>query len=533
MFNKVYASLSLLLVCFSVGFLLAVPTDDVVINSLNSENVFRLRAFSDTFQGQLDPIQPDALIFLSEQLFDGLVTLDNSMDPKAALAEYWEKSHDGRVYRFYLRKNVMFHHEAEMTAEDVKFSLERILSPDTESPFAHFFLDRVVGAREFHAGRAKEVFGFKVVDKYTIEIHWTKPYSMALYLMSMHFCKILPKERVLDQGRGFFQKPSGTGPFRFDCWLRDNRLDIVGVRLQGFQGYYSGASALEFVEFCPHYRLDHFLNGEIEAIPVISERLLKEEEDYQIFEDGSIYPFYLGMSCHIAPLNDTVVRRAIARGINKSQILRIIEEARYKRLLSSSFIPPRLPGFFLTDDSSTFYPGQTVELLKAAGFSKENPLPPLTLLLELPRSEFKFKFYQELRRQLDDVGIDLKVEYYRDIEKIKKFDEPYFILHGHLLNFPGPEDIIRPMFSSFSPANLCNYKNARLDRLLEEAETEASWSRRVKLFRKIEDILKSEMPAIPLYSQQNRVAMQSYVQGVQIPPLGLNYLKIKNLRLQK
>ncbi|NOR14912.1 MAG: hypothetical protein GQ544_04345 [Candidatus Aminicenantes bacterium] len=531
MLKKRNAALPLLFICITVGFLLAGATDDVVVNGSNADNVFRLRAFSDTFQNQLDPVKPDAFIFLSEQLFDGLVSLDNSMNPKAALAEYWDKSHNGRVYRFYLRKNVMFHHDVEMTAQDVKFSFERILDPEMESPFAHFFLDKVVGAREFHTGSAQDVFGFKVVDRYTIEIHWTKPYSMVLYLMSMHFCKILPRERVLEQRKGFFQKPSGTGPFRFDSWLRDNRLNIVGVRLQRFLGYFGGASALEFVEFCPHYRLDHFLNGEIEAIPVISERLLKS--DYQVFEDGSIYPFYLGMSCHIAPLNDTLVRRAIARGINKSQILRIIHEAQYHRQPSSSFIPPRLPGFFLTDDSSTFYPGQTVDLLKAAGFSEENPLPALTLFLERPRSEFNYKFYQELRRQLQEVGIELKVKYYRDMEEIKKFDGPYLVLNGHLLNFPGPEDIIRPMFYSQSSTNLCFYQNARLDHILLEAETEASWSRRIKLFRKIEDILKSEMPAIPLYSQQNLVAMQPYVKGLQIPPLGLNYLKIKNLRLQK
>lgn len=531
MFNKAITALTLLLLLLSGGLWLAGATDDIVINSLKADNVLRLRAFRDTFQPQLDPIQPDAFIFLSEQLFDGLVTLDNSMNPKAALAEYWDKSHDGRVYRFYLRKNVQFHHEVEMTAEDVKFSLERILDPENESPYAHFFLDRVVGAREFYAGLTKEVFGFKVVDRYIIEIHWTKPYSMALYLLSMHFCKIVPRDRVLDQGQRFFQKPSGTGPFHFDSWLRDNRLNIVGVRLQRFPDYYAGASALEFVEFCPHYSLDHFVRGEIDAIPVIHEKLL--ESDYQIFEDGSIYPFYLGMSCHLAPLNDKMVRIAISLAVNKSQIIRILHEAQYDRRLSYSFIPPRLPGFFLTDDRSTYEPVQSEELLRAAGYPAERPLPELTLFLEYPRTPFKHKFYQELRRQLQDVNIKLKVDYYRNRERIAEYKSPYLILYGHLLNFPGPEDIIRPMFYSQSPENLCRYQNQALDHLLLEAETEPSWSRRIKLFHKIEAILNDDMPAIPLYSQQNRIAVQPYVQGIQIPPLGLNYLKIRNLRLAK
>jgi ABC-type transport system substrate-binding protein len=289
---------------------------------------------------------------------------------------------------------------------------------------------------------------------------------------------------------------------------------------------------LEYVEFCPHYRLDHFLDGEIEAIPVISERLMSS--DYQVFKDGSIHPFYLGMSCHLAPLDDRLVRVAISLSINKSQIIRIIHEAQYHRLPSSSFIPPRLPGFFLTDDLSTYEPIQSMELLKVAGYSRENPLPPLTLFLEYPRTVSKHKFYQELRRQLEDVGIELRVDYYRNKDRIKEFKRPYLILHGHLLNFPGPEDIIRPMFSSQSPDNLCRYQSVELDKLLLEAETETSFSRRVKLYHRIEKILKSEMPAIPLYSQQNMVAMQPYVQGMLTPPpLGLNYLKIKNLRLVK
>jgi ABC-type transport system substrate-binding protein len=243
--------------------------DGVVFGSARSGNVFRIKALSGSFRDQLDPINPASFIFLSEQLYDGLVSLDNEFNIVPALAEYWNKSYDGRIYRFELRQGVNFHHGEEVTAHDVKFSLERILEAETESPYSQVFLGRIEGAEDFHSGRAEDVAGIKVIDRYTLEIVWTKPYAMALYLMSMHFCKVLPQNRVLEKGEGFFQKPSGTGPFVFDHWIRDARLDKVGVRLKRNEQYFEGSPHLDAVEWSPDYNLTHFLNGEIDSIFLI------------------------------------------------------------------------------------------------------------------------------------------------------------------------------------------------------------------------------------------------------------------------
>jgi len=100
--------------------------EGIIINPAPQKNVFRLKSFSDTFKVQLDPVNSDSSIFVSEQIFDGLVRLENrnnNFDIVPALAEYWESSPDGKRYRFYLRKGVKFHHGEELTAHDVKFSL--------------------------------------------------------------------------------------------------------------------------------------------------------------------------------------------------------------------------------------------------------------------------------------------------------------------------------------------------------------------------------------------------------------------------
>jgi ABC-type transport system substrate-binding protein len=101
--------------------------------------VFRIKSLSDSFRMQLDPVQPDCYVFLSEQLYDGLVRLDKNLKIQPALADYWMISSDGKKYTFFLKKGVHFHHGIELTAEDVKFSFERLLDEEVGSPFCHFF----------------------------------------------------------------------------------------------------------------------------------------------------------------------------------------------------------------------------------------------------------------------------------------------------------------------------------------------------------------------------------------------------------
>lgn len=493
--------------------------------------VFHLKSISNGFRMELDPASPESYVFVSEQIFDGLVKLDKNLNPTPHLAEYWVISQDGKKYTFYLKKGVKFHHGSELSAEDVKFSLERILDEKTGSPYYQFFLPRVVGAREFRAGKAADAAGFKVVDKYTFEIQWTEPFVSSLFILSMHFCKILPRQLVLNQGKRYFSKPSGTGPFVYDSWIRDTRLNVVGVRLERNDEYFGGKPYLDGVEFCPQFTLDHFLNGEIESIPVLSEGLLKS--NYQVFEDGLLYTMFLGMSCNIPPFDSPAARKAILHAVNKEEVVRAGYDARYVRRMTNNFIPSRLPGFFPKDDEKSYDPEISKKILNEQGFSAGREFPALTLFVELPKTDAKFKIYRELRWQLDAVGLKLKLSYYGSLEEVKGFKEPYLVLFGRAMSCPGPEDIIRPLFHSKSVFNVFNYENPELERILAEAEVERSWTKRVNLFHQVEQILSSDVPAIPLFSQQNRVVMQPYVRGVEIPSLGLYYLDARKIWLDK
>ncbi len=496
-----------------------------------SGGVFRIKSLSDEFRMQLDPAQPESFIFLSEQLYDGLVRLDKNLKIVPSLADYWMISSDGKIYTFILKKGVRFHNGEELSASDVKFSLERLLDKKADSPYHRFLLPRIVGAEEFREGRTEDVTGIKVLDRHTLEIDWTRPYVSALYLLSMHFCKVLPQDSVSRQGRNFFNRPIGTGPFQFDYWIRDTRLNEVGVRLKRNDSYFQKRPYLDAVEFCPFYTLDHFMNGEIDSIPVLSDRLLGSK--YQIFKDGSLQLVFLGMSCHIPPLDNPEVRRAFLAGINKEELIAQIDEARYLRQVTNRFIPSKVPGFLSADETKTFDRQEARRLLERVGFSAEYKFPTLTLYLDLPRNDFKNKIYRILKGQFAEIGIDIRLNYYRSLEEVRESRNPYLILIQRMMNMPDPEDMIRPVFSSESVSYVLEYANPAIDQLLQAGEVEKSWTKRIKIFQRIEKILLEDVPAIPLYSQQNLVAMQPNVRGVDVPPLGLYYLEARKIWLKR
>lgn len=494
-----------------------------------SGGVLRVKPFTNVFRTELDPLK-NPHYFITEHIYDGLVRLEENLNIVPCLAEYWEISGDGKRYTFYLRKGVKFHHAKELTAEDVKFSLERLIGKKGSSAYYQYFTKRVVGAQDYWEGKTEEVAGFRVLDKYTFEIQWKNPYVSSLYLMSMYFCKILPKDLVLSQGKNFFFKPSGTGPFKFAYWIRSPQLEILGVRLERNDQYFGPKAYLEAVEYSPNFTLDHFFEREIDIMPFLSERLLKT--NCQIIEDNSFNLTFLALSCLVPPLDRPAVRQALSYGLDKKKIAQAAYEIDSIPQVTNNYIPAKLPGFF-PDDRVNYDLKKAQEILEKEGLWGEKKFPALTLFLKLPKMESQIKLYRELEDELDLLGIKLRLRYYKLPEEIKAFKEPYLVIIRWMMDFPDPDNIISPLFSSKSISNLAQYSNPQLDKLLEEASIERSWTRRIEVFHEIEKILYSDVPMIPLYSDRLKMALQPYVRGVCIPPLGFYYLDAKEIWLEK
>jgi len=490
----------------------------------------RLKPFTDVLNINLDPAK-EADIFLLEQLYDGLIRLDKDLNIAPALAEYWTISPDGKMVTFYLRRGVQFHNGQELTSEDVKFSLERLLDSRVSSRYSLLFLDHVVGAREFWTGRVSSVAGFKAISRYVFEINWRNPYVSGLYLLSLYCCKVLPRDLVQARGGQFFWKPVGTGPFLFSYWLRDPRLQIMGVRFERNPRYFGGRPYLEAIEYSPFFNLDHFRQREIDIIPFLSKDL--GEADCLIQKEGSLEGVFLGMSCQNPPLDRPAMRQAVSLALDRRRIAQVATTSESVPQLMDNFIPAMLPGFTPAEKSWPSNLEEARQLLRREGFTDLGRLPSLIVYVKAPPREAFERLYRELQSQLEELGFRLSLRHYRSSREVLAQSRPFLILIEWRLDFPDAANLIFPLFAGRSPQNLIGFSNALLDRWLEEADVERSWSKRIDYFRQAESLLYKEVPAVPLYTSLRRMAIQPYVRGVEVPPLGFSYLDTTKIWVKK
>ena len=130
------------------------------------------------------------------ELFGGLVTIDTDLNIVADLAESWDISPDGLKYTFHLQPDAKFHNGKPVTADDVRWSLERAANPLTESPVADQYLGDIVGVKEKLNGDADTISGVRVVDEHTVEITIDAPKSYFLAKLTYPTAFVLDAENV-------------------------------------------------------------------------------------------------------------------------------------------------------------------------------------------------------------------------------------------------------------------------------------------------------------------------------------------------
>ena len=153
-----------------------------------------------------------------KSLFDGLMDYEpGTTKLRPELAESYEISPDGKTFTFKLRKGVKFHNGREMTAEDVKYSLDRVTNPKTQSPGAGFFAS-INGYEDVAGGKSESLSGVTVVDPSTVKIELSRPDATFLHVMAINFSHVVPKEEVEKYGADFGKHPVGTGAYKMAEW---------------------------------------------------------------------------------------------------------------------------------------------------------------------------------------------------------------------------------------------------------------------------------------------------------------------------
>jgi len=307
-----------------------------------------------------------------KSLFDGLMDyVPGTTELRPGLAESYMVSEDGLTFTFSLRSGVTFHNGREMTAADVKYSLDRVTNPETQSPGAGFFA-AIAGFDAISDGSASTLEGVTVIDPSTVQIQLSRPDATFLHVMALNFASVVPEEAVAAANGDFGKLPVGTGAFKLDEWTIGQRL----VFAKNSDYWRDGLPYLDSVTFEvgqePIVALLRLQNGEVDVpgdgIPPAKflEVMGDPEQAARVVEGGQLQTGYITLNVTIPPMDNVEVRKAINMAINKDRITQIING---RAVPATQPLPPSMPGYTEGYAGYAFDPEAAKQMLADAGLA--------------------------------------------------------------------------------------------------------------------------------------------------------------------
>ena len=473
-------------------------------------------------------------VAVANQVFDGLVEFDAHLNILPALAQSWSASRNGLDWTFNLRQGVLFHNGREATAEDVVYSLSRLLDPVVGSPRS-WFLDKVKGASEFRSGAIQHLEGIKALDRYTVQIALSEPFAPFISILGLPHTSVIPREEVERLQAGFASAPVGTGAFRFVRW--EQGREIV---LEGNERYFRGRPALDRVRFVifpgnvQNEMLQAFQRGDLEEspIPPRSRRQLLDAGQYRVVRKPLLSIRLLGFNIEQPPFDQRQVRQAFNYAIDKVRMNQEIQDDRYG--VAQGILPPGMPGYNPEVHGYSYQPHQAEELLAQAGHQDGKGLAPVTLATSVKSEEVRqeSRFVQQY---LAAVGVQVDLQEFDDWPTFRKAlerGELQLFRYAWYADYPDPDNFLYPLFHSQSPGNFFHYRNPTVDDLLDEARRETNDLRRVTLYREAEQVIMNDAPGLMLLHHIYEGLFQPYVEGIEVNALGGPYIPLWKVHLQ-
>lgn len=453
------------------------------------------------------------------EIFSGLVTLSPDLEIVPDLAESFDVSADGRVYTFTLRENAKFHSGRPVTAEDVKWSIERAASRALSSPTALAYLGDIVGAREHFFGLAEGIPGIEVVDARTVRItiDAPKPYFLAKLTYPTAF--VVDRQQVESNPRNWTRRPNGTGPFRLTEWRLGER-----IILQANPDYVLGAPRLSEVVYLLSggSALTRFENGELD-VAYISINDIDRARDpnsnlgplYKAWPEFSIS--YIAFNTNVPPFDDVHVRRAMGLAIDRARIAQVT----FSNMLApaTGILMPGMPGYQSTDLTLPFDPEAAKAELALSKYAGN--MPPIVITEVGAGAEARTDTQAFLEQWRTILGIQVEIRQTdfatfladQDAGRLQAFNA------GWIMDYPDPEDILDLKFHSGSSLNDVAYSNAEVDALLDRARTEPDAAARMRIYQEAERLIVHEAAWLPLYFSLTHVVVQPQVTGWFEPPM--------------
>ncbi|MCA9582209.1 MAG: ABC transporter substrate-binding protein [Myxococcales bacterium] len=468
-------------------------------------------------------------------LFDGLLDYDDKTKLVPSLATSMpELQPDGKTFRFTLRKGVYFHDSPlfpggkgrEVTADDVKWSLTHMMAPKTHSPGFVFFT-AIEGATEFREGKAGDLRGVRVVDRYTVDITLEKPDQTFLNAMAMTFAYPVPKENYEAHPHDVGLHPVGTGPFVFEEWERDVRLNVTKNTNYWRKDFPYVDRIVVQEQVTPDVAAMRLRNGDIDHLDgprqpdYIALRNAEPWKPYVGFEPGvTVWGIY--MNCDMEPFTNVHLRRAVAFALDREKIQKV---SFGRRRPTGQMLPPQLMGYREDLEHRQYHDLEKAkEEMRLAGYP--NGLDQ-TVTFTAHSSETAKQLAEFVQEDLKQIGIKIEIRQVAFATYLQETGIPgrvQMAISGWNQDFPDPADFLDVLLHtrSIHPKNSENaafYSNPVLDELLDRARIETDPAKREQMYVEANNIVAHDAPWAFLFNPVEFEAWQPYVKGYSMHPV--------------
>jgi len=432
-------------------------------------------------------------------IYDTLITKDDSDKFVPALAESWDVSEDGLTYTFHLKKGVKFHNGEELKASDVVFTFNAAKA----SPYLE--------------GQILAVKDAVVVDDYTVQINMN--YAYAPFLLSIHDTIFILNEKAVTEGGGTYgENPVGTGPYKFV------RHDVgEKVVLERFDDCYKGKAAIKDVEFKvitdTNTSLIALETGDVDfvyEIPMISSQSVKDNKKLASHEYNSIQLSYVLMNTEKEPFSNKLLRQAINSAIDKDTIIQIAEEGMGTK--TEGVLSKDIFGYSENIKGYEFNVEKAKELLSQAGY-------PNGLEITFKTMDGTYKKAAELiQENLRAIGITVNIELEEKNAYIQDLVSGNFEIGNISVSVGKDADFYALLFRTGEQANFSKYSNAEVDQLFEEARKSSDSAKRLEIYEKVMQMVSDEGVIVPLYYPINICASNANLSVGPIDPQGYTHV---------
>ncbi len=495
------------------------------------------------------------IIWPVNQLFNGLVQMNDSLKVIPSIAKRWWISDDGLSYTFILRNDVYFHDNKcfekekgrKVVAKDFVYSFNRLYDPRVSSAITLLTnIDRT---------EKTNYKGFSATNDSTLVIYLKEPFSAFLSVLTMKYFSVLPYEAIELYGRDFRRNPVGTGPFKFKLW--EEGMKLVLLKNENYFEY-EGANRLPYLDAVTvsfvkdrETAFMELLNGKYDMLSGADAFNINEVLDkngllqasyatkFNLQKQTFLKTDYLGILIDEdmeivknSPLRHKALRKAINYGFDRVKMVKYFRN-NIGYPATAGFIPNGLPSY---NDKIvkgyTYNPEKVRQLLIEAGYPDGKGMPEITLHTTenyLEQTEF-------IQSQLaeNNIKINISVDKASVLKQAVSSCEYNFFKKSWVGDYADEENFMGLFYSkNFAPVgfNFTHYKNPEFDILFEKVIKEQNRDVKNAMYQKMDQMIIDDAPIIPLYYDQAIRLVNKNIKGLTTNPM--NLLNLKTVKKEK